>query len=60
MTVSAAKKAADARWEAKQGKLTVRMPPEKLEALQQICKASGEPINKYINRLIDEDFARDK
>lgn len=55
MAVSKAQKAATAKYEAKAyDKILVRLPRGKKAEIEKAAKSSGESINGFINRAIDE------
>lgn len=60
MTVSKAQKSATAKYESKAyDKVLVRMPKGRKEEIQAFAAQTGESVNGFINRAIDEKLQRD-
>ena len=59
--VTEKKKASNARWDAKNLKRTsLAVPCDRYERMKDHTKTTGETVNGFINRAIDETIERDK
>ena len=55
-----AQKRAQKGYMAKFARVELRMEPEKQRRVQEHAKASGESVNAFINRAIDETMEREE